>query len=1036
MRDNPEIVERKLVTVLFADLVGSTALADEQDPERTRAVLDRFYAEMAAEVEAVDGTVEKFAGDAVMAAFGAPTAHEDHAERALHAALAMQRRLREAVDPRLSLRIGVNTGDVVVDSSRGSSFVTGDPVNVAARLEQGANPDEILVAERTVAAARGAFEFGELRTIAAKGKERPVECRPLLRSLSLMRPRGVAGLEAAFVGRQGELAALEAEFDEAGRTGQVRLVTVLGDAGVGKTRLVREFWERLAQRSPQPPRRVGRCLAYGDGITFWPLAEILKEQFGILDSDSPEVALERLGEREILGLALGLDVTRELHPLAARDRFQDAWVDLFDELAHGGPAAVLIEDAHWSEEPFLELVERVVRDTQAPVLLLVTARPELIERHPGWGARLPGTIIQLDALSEEDTARMVDELLARSLPGSARDALVAQAEGNPFFVEELLATLIDRGFLRRSNGGWALENLPSDFAVPDSVQAVVAARIDLLDAAEKEALQAGAVIGRVFWTGPVYELVEATPDFDVLEARDFIRRRPGSSMAGEREYAIKHALTREVAYASLTKRQRARKHAAFASWLERAGEGRDEDAALLAHHFAEAVRPEDADLVWAGDEQELDRLRPRAIRWLRRAAELAVARYELDEGVALLRRAVMLEGRRAERAEIWREIGRASVLKFDGEAFWAAMQEALASTEDDATLAETYAELAFQTVVRRGMWKQSPDAEQLESWIDRAVELGEPTSAARAEGLIARCLWRAAGDESAAREATAIAEEIGDIELVSRAWGARGSTFFVNGDFQESLAWMERRIGVIGEIGDPDHVADIYEDAIPSFLAAGRLTDARRLAGEHKVVVDPLSAHHRLHGVAALLETEEAGGGWDAVLGLAAQMEAAVGANLETPCVRNARSLLVTALAAGYQGDAKLSERLESSADEVAMATHRFVLAAPRARLAILRDRLDEVESLLPDLEEAWMWCALQNAAARIDALAALGDRKQLEAETKSARMSSYLEPFGMRALGIVREDEKLLAEAAARFEGIELDWHAAETRRLVPGET
>jgi len=248
VRDNPEIVERKLVTVLFADLVGSTALADEQDPERTRAVLDRFYAEMAAEVEAVDGTVEKFAGDAVMAAFGAPTAHEDHAERALHAALAMQRRLREAVDPRLSLRIGVNTGDVVVDSSRGSSFVTGDAVNVAARLEQGADPDEILVGERTVAAARGAFEFGELRTIAAKGKERPVECRPLLRSLSLMRPRGVAGLEAAFVGRQGELAALEAEFDEAGRTGQVRLVTVLGDAGVGKTRLVREFWERLAQR--------------------------------------------------------------------------------------------------------------------------------------------------------------------------------------------------------------------------------------------------------------------------------------------------------------------------------------------------------------------------------------------------------------------------------------------------------------------------------------------------------------------------------------------------------------------------------------------------------------------------------------------------------------------------------------------------------------------------------------------------------------------------------------------------------------------
>jgi class 3 adenylate cyclase len=1028
-------MERKLVTVLFADLVGSTALADEEDPERTRAVLDRFYEEMAAEVETVDGTVEKFAGDAVMAAFGAPTAHEDHAERALHAALAMQRRLHEAVDPRLSLRIGVNTGDVVVDRPReGSSFVTGDAVNVAARLEQAAEPDEILVGERAVAAARGAFEFGELRTIAAKGKEQPVECRPLLRPLSLMRPRGVAGLEPAFVGRDGELAALEAEFDEAGTTGQVRLVTVLGDAGVGKTRVVREFWERLAERSPQPPRRVGRCLPYGDGITFWPLAEILKEHFGILDSDSPDVALERLGEREILGLALGLDVTRELHPLAARDRFQDAWVELFEELARDRPAAVLIEDAHWSEEPFLELVERVVRDAQAPVLLLVTARPELIERHPGWGARVPGKTIQLDALSEEETARMVDELLAESLPRAARDDLVAQAEGNPFFVEELLATLIDRGLLRRSNGGWALDNLPADFDVPDSVQAVVAARIDLLDPAEKEALQAAAVIGRVFWTGPVYELVEAgAPDFDVLEARDFIRRRPGSSMAGQREYAIKHALTREVAYASLTKRQRGRKHAAFASWLEQSGAGRDEDAALLAHHLAEAVRPDDADLVWPGDEDELERLRPRAVRWLRRAAELAIARYELDDGRALLRRAVVLESRPAERAAIWREIGRANVLKFDGEAFWAAMEDALASTDDEATLADTYAELAFQTVVRRGMWKKSPDPEQLESWIDRAVKLGEPRSAARAKGLIARCLWSAAGTESAAREATAIAEEIGDVELVSRAWGARGSTFFAEGNVRESLAWMQRRLDLVAEISDPDHVADIYEDAIPSFVATGQLSDARRLAGEHRAVVDPLSAHHRVHGVAVLLETEEAAGGWDAALALAPRTEAAVDANLETPCVRNARSLLVTALAAGYNGDWELSDRLESRAGKVAMAANGFVLAAPRARLAILRGRLEELEALLPELEQTWMWCGLQNAAARLDAMATLGDRKQLEAEgERHGSTSTYLEPFALRALGIVREDETLLTEAVAQFEAIQLDWHAAETRRLL----
>jgi hypothetical protein len=393
----------------------------------------------------------------------------------------------------------------------------------------------------------------------------------------------------------------------------------------------------------------------------------------------------------------------------------------------------------------------------------------------------------------------------------------------------------------------------------------------------------------------------------------------------------------------------------------------------------------------------------------------------------------VLEGRPAERAAIWREIGRANVLKFDGEAFWAAMEEALASTDDEATLADTYAELAFQTVVRRGMWKKSPDPVQLESWIERAVKLGESRSAARAKGLIARCLWSAAGTESTAREATAIAEEIGDVELVSRAWGARGSTFFAEGNVQESLAWMQRRLDLAAEISDPDHVADIYEDAIPSFVATGQLSDARRLAGEHREVVDPLSAHHRVHGVAVLLETEEAAGGWDAALALAPRTEAAVDANLETPCVRNARSLLVTGLAAGYNGDWELSDRLESRADEVALAAHGFVLAAPRARLAILRGRLEDVEALLPELEQTLMWCGLQNAAARLDALAAVGDRKQLEAEAdRHGATSTYLEPFALRALGIVREDETLLTEAVARFEAIQLDWHAAETRRLL----
>jgi class 3 adenylate cyclase len=278
-----------LATVLFADLVGSTALAGSQDPERTRAVLDRFYEAMAEEIERAGGTTEKFAGDAVMAAFGVPSALEDHAERALHAALAMQRRLAELFEGKVELRIGVNTGDVVVGQARaGSSFVSGDAVNVAARLEQAAAPGTILVGERTAAVARGAFEFQQPETVEAKGKPKGLEARRLVRALSLMRPRGVGGLAQTFVGRDDELGRLFNAYGAVAEERRARLVTILGDAGVGKTRLVRELWQQLADQKPEPLRRTGRCLSYGTGTAYWALGEVLKEHLGLLESDPPE----------------------------------------------------------------------------------------------------------------------------------------------------------------------------------------------------------------------------------------------------------------------------------------------------------------------------------------------------------------------------------------------------------------------------------------------------------------------------------------------------------------------------------------------------------------------------------------------------------------------------------------------------------------------------------------------------------------------------------------------------------------------------
>lgn len=1026
----PEERERKLATVVFADLVGSTALAGSQDPERTRALLDRFYDAMAAEVETAGGTVEKFAGDAVMAAFGAPAALEDHAERALHAALAMQRRLRELFGNTLALRVGVNTGEVVVGRPReGSSFVTGDCVNVAARLEQAAQPGEVVVGERTVTSARGAFEFAEPQTIEAKGKAEGVECRRLVRALSLMRPRGVGGLRRAFVGRDEELGTLERLYDEVVERRTPQLVTILGDAGVGKTTLLRELWDRLGGRSPEPLRRTGRCLSYGEGITYWPLGEVLKEHLGILESDPPAVALERLGSREILGLTLGLDVTQGLHPLAARDRFQDAWVEFLEDVVAERPLVMLIEDVHWADEQLLDLLERLVCDTRGPLLLVATARPELLDQRPRWGTRARVTTITLDALSPDDATRMLDELLGGTLP-ALRDVVVERADGNPFFVEEILATLIDRRLLQRENGSWRLEDLPVDFAVPDTVQAVVAARVDLLEPDEKQALQAASVIGRIFWAGPVYHLVEeGRPDLRVLEERDFIRRRPGSSIVGDREYAIKHALTREVAYASLPRARRAHLHAAFARWLERTGEGRDEYTSLLGHHYAEAVRPEDVDLAWAGRDGEVVELRALALRSLRRAADLARGRFEIDESLALLHRALALGPEEPERVGLWRAIGRANVLKFDGEAFWTAMQSSLEGS-DRATAAETYSELAFETVTRSGMWKRRPDRELIAGWLERALELSEPETPSRARALIARATLDPEAFADAAREASDLADRLGDTELRSWAWGARDLAAHARGDYDEGLAWTHRRLEVVPEMTDPDHIAWIYDDWALASVISGRFDEARRALRAHDEVTARLTPHHRLHTAALLVHIATCQGRWNDVRALKLRAEQAVAANIATPCVFNVSVLLHCAIAHTYLGDDPEARRLERSADDLGMQGYMHVFEPPRIALALARGELREVSDRLGAWEPRGL-ADVPGLIARLNALVALDRRAEIEEEAPAlVKPGTYVEPFALRALGFARSDAGLVDQAIERFETMGLDWHAEETRK------
>jgi class 3 adenylate cyclase len=1027
--------ERKLATILFADLVGSTEIGAARDPERTRLLLDRFYDAMAEEITAAGGTIEKFIGDAVMAAFGAPGALEDHAERALHAALSMQRRLQELFDEALTLRIGVNTGEVVVGRPRdGSSFVTGDAVNVAARLEEAAGPGEILAGERTVAVARGAFEFGGPTTVEAKGKPAGVACRSVVRALSLMRPRGVGGLQYAFVGRAPELELLQGSYHRVVEDGCPHLVTLLGDAGVGKTRLVREFWQRLGGESPEPIMRGGRCLAYGQGITYWALGEILKEHYGILENDPPERLLGYLGERSILGLTVGLDVSRELHPLTARDHLHEGWVAFVEELAAERPVVILVEDLHWAEDDLLDLLELLLRGIGGPVLLVTTARPELLDRRPGWGgARRAATTVELEPLSAAHAGLMIDQLLASpGFPEDVRQLVVDQAEGNPFFVEELLGTLIDRGFLARTNGRWEALQLPAGYVLPDTVQAVVAARIDLLPAAEKAALQTASVVGRVFWPSPVYELLpQVAPDLRALEERDFIRRRSGSSIAGEAEFVFKHQLTREVAYAGLPKARRARLHAAFAAWLEHFGAGRDEYAPLLAHHYAEAARPEDADLAWMDAGEELEQLLPKAVASLRRAAEVAAGRYEIGEALALLTRALALEVDDQAKIGLLRQMAETHVLNYDMEGYRTAMEGALTLGPDGAFAAEIYADLALYGMGRPYMWKQPPPTETCELWVTQALELAERGTHAHGAALLARALGRPGDTTSAdaAMNALAIGDSLKDFSLAAEACEALTFVASVAGRFQEACEWSERGLQLAPRLTDPGLRAHQYWNAAFVFLRAGRIADVPALVDAVERVSGTLTPHDKVHAVALRAVLESSMGHWEALQELGARAETASEANEDTPCQFNWRTLLVCALGHAHLGDELVARRLEERACAEAVVAGPPEREPALLRLALLRGDMEEADrilELLPGGGDPW---DVDAPAARLDALAALDDRARVEEEAAPyLEEDSYTRPFALRALGVVRGKQALAEEARARFGAMGLEWRAAET--------
>src|SRR6266540_108201 len=647
---------RKTVTVVFTDVAETSGLGERLDPESLALVMASWFDHMRALFERHGGRVQKFVGDAVVAVFGIPAVNEDDALRAVRAAAELRASLGELNKElerdwgvRLHARSGVNTGEVVTgDPAIGDALVLGDAVNVAARLEQAAPPGEVLLGQPTFRLVRDAVQVEPVPPLHLKGKQAPVAAWRLL-GVAPGAPGHARRQDAPIVGREPELRLFDWVSERVSATAACHLLTVLGQAGVGKTRLVAEVVRGLDATVLR-----GRCLFYGEGITFWPVAEVVHQAAGTIDTDSPAEATAKLRRR--LGDADDADhvagrvaqlIGLEATPVPVEEA---AWAfrRLLEVLAGPGTLVVVLDDLHWAEPTLLDLVEHVADYVRAaPILLVAIARPELLEQRPGWaGGKLNATTVLLEPLGEVESAELLASLAGpAALPEGARRGITRAAEGNPLFLEELLAALVEEGRLRREDGRWVAAADLAALGIPPSIQALLTARLDRLDDADRAILERASVVGQAFELSAVLELSpperrhEVPGRLGALARRELLRQVP-SRLAGDEGFQFRHQLLRDAAYDSIPKQTRAELHERFASWLERtAGPRLREVEEILGYHLERAWRYR----VELGTVEERDRrLAEAAAERLGAAGRRALARGDLPAAANLLERAIGL----------------------------------------------------------------------------------------------------------------------------------------------------------------------------------------------------------------------------------------------------------------------------------------------------------------------------------------------------------------------------------------------------------